>query len=75
MPIVLHSDPSLDKFRVLAHLLDSAFRVPGTREFVSVWLPFSDWSLSLAIFSGRCLAATSYVRQRVSECRALCGNA
>lgn len=31
MPIVIRSDESLDKFRMLATLLDSAFRVPGTR--------------------------------------------
>lgn len=31
MPLVIQSDASLDKFRALATLTDSAFRVPGTR--------------------------------------------
>ncbi|MCE9534714.1 MAG: DUF4112 domain-containing protein [Planctomycetes bacterium] len=31
MPIIIRSDASLDKFKALANLLDTAFRVPGTK--------------------------------------------
>ena len=34
--IVVRSDASLDKFKALAHLLDSAFHVPGTRIRIGV---------------------------------------